>query len=71
MSLEVLRRARLRGYDGSMSAMYQLIAELRPKQARPLVCFEGLPGEFSQHDFGEVEVRFVDGRRRRVVPAFA
>lgn len=67
MSLEVLRRARLRGYGGSKSAMYQLIAEVRPKQVKPVVRFEGLPGEFSQHDFGEVEVRFVDGRRKRVV----
>ncbi len=67
MSLEVLRRARLRGYEESKSAMYQLIAEVRPKQAKPVVRFEGLPGEFSQHDFGEVEVRFVDGHRKRVV----
>jgi hypothetical protein len=67
MSLEVLRRARLRGYGGSKSAMYQLIAEVRPKPAKPVVRFEGLPGEFSQHDFGEVDVRFVDGRRKRVV----
>ena len=28
--------------------------------------FEGLPGEFSQHDFGEVDVTFVDGRTKRV-----
>ncbi len=28
--------------------------------------FEGLPGEFSQHDFGHVDVRFVDGRKKRV-----
>ena len=31
-----------------------------------MVRFEGLPGEFSQHDFGHVEVRFVDGSRKRV-----
>ena len=28
--------------------------------------FEGLPGEFSQHDFGQVEVRFIDGTRERI-----
>jgi transposase len=28
--------------------------------------FEGLPGEFSQHDFGEVKVRFIDGSCRTV-----
>jgi hypothetical protein len=28
--------------------------------------FEGLPGEFTQHDFGEVDVRFLNGTQRRV-----
>ena len=28
--------------------------------------FEGMPGEFSQHDFGQVEVRYADGTRERV-----
>ena len=28
--------------------------------------FEGLPGEFSQHDFGQMEVRYLDGRIERV-----
>jgi hypothetical protein len=32
----------------------------------PLVRFEGLPGEFSQHDFGQIEVEFVDGSSRRI-----
>ena len=31
-----------------------------------MVRFEGLPGEFSQHDFGHVDVKFVDGRKQRV-----
>jgi len=31
-----------------------------------VVRFEGLPGEFSQHDFGQVDVAFLDGRKRRV-----
>jgi transposase len=66
MSLEVLRRARLAGYAGGKSALYALIAPLRPSPTRPVVRFEGLPGEFTQHDFGHVDVRFVDGRRRRV-----
>ena len=28
--------------------------------------FEGLPGEFSQHDFGHVDVRFLDGTQKRI-----
>ncbi len=28
--------------------------------------FEGLPGEFTQHDFGHVDVRLVNGTKKRV-----
>jgi transposase len=66
MSLEVLRRARLAGYTGGKTVLYDLVAAVRPTHLRPLVRFEGLPGEFTQHDFGEVDVRFLDGSRRRV-----
>ena len=66
LSVELLRRARVAGYDGGKSALYELIRTLRPHAVRPLVRFEGLPGEFSQHDFGEVLVRFLDGTERRV-----
>jgi transposase len=65
-SLEILRRVREAGYPGGKTALYALVASLRPKLARPLVRFEGLPGEFSQHDFGEVEVEFLNGARQRV-----
>lgn len=47
MSLEVLRRARADGYTGSKTAMYDLVASVRPKTERPIVRFEGLAGEFS------------------------
>lgn len=66
MSLELLRRARSKGYVGGKSALYELVKVLRPERPRPVVRFEGLAGEFSQHDFGHVDVRFVDGRIRRV-----
>lgn len=66
MSLEVLRRLRVQGYEGRKSAMYRPIASLRTEPVRPMVRFEGVPGEFSQHDFGEVEVRFRNGDRRRI-----
>jgi transposase len=65
-SLEVLRRVREAGYQGGKTALYALVASLRPKGVKPLVRFEGLPGEFSQHDFGEVEVEFIDGANRRI-----
>jgi transposase len=65
-SLEILRRVREAGYQGGKTALYALVASLRPKLARPLVRFEGLAGEFSQHDFGEVEVEFLNGARQRI-----
>lgn len=66
LSVEVLRRARLEGYAGGKSALYALVAGVRQKPVRPVVRFEGLPGEFSQHDFGHVDVRFMDGSARRI-----
>lgn len=66
LSLEILRRAKLAGYEGRKSALYALIAAVRPAEPRPVARFEGLPGEFSQHDFGQVDVRFLDGQERRV-----
>jgi transposase len=63
---ELLRRAGEAGYTGHKTAFYALVAGLRPSRAVPVVRFEGLPGEFSQHDFGHVDVTFVDGRRKRV-----
>ena len=65
-SLEILRRVRETGYQGGKTALYALVASLRPKSAKPLVRFEGLPGEFSQHDFGQVEVEFLNGARQRI-----
>jgi transposase len=67
-TVEVLARLRLRGYTGQKSALYALVRRLRgkPKPEPPLVLFEGLAGEFSQHDFGHVDVDYADGSRERV-----
>jgi transposase len=66
MSLEILRRAKLEGYEGGKSALYRLIAELRPREVEILMRFEGLPGEFSQHDFGQVDVTYLGDSKERV-----
>lgn len=66
LSVEILRRARNEGFSGSKTAMYRLVASMRSRPVELLVRFEGMPGEFSQHDFGEVEVRYIDGSRERV-----
>ena len=65
--LEILRRLREEhGYRGGKSALYELVRQLRPTAVAPLVRFEGVPGEFSQHDFGHVDVRYTDGCVQRV-----
>jgi transposase len=69
-SVELLHRARQAGYTGGKSALYELAQTLRRRVVTPLVRFEGLPGEFSQHDFGEVRVRFHEAAER-VVHFFA
>jgi len=66
LSVEILRRARLEGYAAGKSALFALTASLRPAQTAFTMRFEGLPGEFSQHDFGQVRVRFLDGSTRIV-----
>ena len=64
---EIVRRLQEeRGYRGGKSALYELIRRLRPVPVAPLVRFEGVPGEFSQHDFGVVGVRFTTGAVERV-----
>ena len=47
-------------------ALNELIAELRPRARQLLMRFEGLPGEFSQHDFGEVRINYLDGTQEVV-----
>jgi len=65
-SVELLHRARLAGYTGGKSALYALAQTLRARTVVPLVRFEGLAGEFSQHDFGEVLVRDQEGAETKV-----
>lgn len=65
-TLEILRRAREAGYEGGKTALNALVASLRPKSAKSLVRFEGLPGGFSQHDFGQVQVNFLSGSCQQI-----
>jgi transposase len=66
LSVELLRRATLAGYDGAKSALYELVRSVRVVTPRPVIRFEGLPGEFTQHDFGEVVIQFLTGTTQRV-----
>jgi len=66
-TVEVLSRLRGLGYAGGKSAVYELVKGVRPtKAAAPEVRFEGVPGEFSQHDFGSVNVSYADGSGEQV-----
>jgi transposase len=65
-SLEIVRRARMVGYEGGKSALYAVIASLRPRRSRPLGHQDKVPGEMIRHGMGQVDVRFVDGQTRTV-----
>lgn len=60
-TVEVLHRLRGQGYAGGKSALYELAAGLRPAIKTPTIRFEGVPGEFSQHDFGSVRIAYLAG----------
>ena len=61
-SKEILRRLRAKGLKCGKSAVYAFVAGLRDDVNDDFITrFEGLPGEFCQHDFGQVRVRFADG----------
>jgi transposase len=66
MTVEILHRLREQGYRGGKTVLYELAHELRPQHTTLLVRFEGVPGEFSQHDFGQVVVRYVNGESERI-----
>jgi transposase len=66
-TVEILSRLRGLGYTGGKSAVYELVKAIRPpKTESPEVRFEGVPGEFSQHDFGSVKVVYADGSTEKV-----
>jgi transposase len=66
-TVELLHRARNAGYEGGKTALYALATSLRTGTVSPIVRFEGLAGEFSQHDFGQVDVRYYGtGKTERI-----
>jgi transposase len=61
---EVLRRLRsFHGYQAGKTAVYDYLKSARPPKPAgpPIVRFEGVAGEFAQHDFGTLTVRYLDG----------
>ncbi len=67
---EILRRLTSdHGYSGSKNPVYEYVASHRPPRpiGPPLVRFEGVPGEFAQHDFGQLCVTYTDGSAETLV----
>jgi transposase len=65
--LEVLRQLREEGVALGESTFYRLYRlERAALPASLMVRFEGVAGEFAQFDFGQADVRLLDGRKRRV-----
>ena len=65
--LEVLRQLREEGTPLGVSTFYRLFRlEKAQLPAELMVRFEGVAGEFAQFDFGQTEVRLLDGRTSRV-----
>lgn len=65
--LEVLRVMREEGARLGESTFYRLYGQV--KETLPvglMVRFEGLAGEFAQFDFGEADVRLLNGGRKRI-----
>jgi transposase len=61
---EVLRRLRSHhGYQAGKTAVYDYLKGARPPKPHgpPVVRFEGVAGEFAQHDFGTLTVGYLDG----------
>jgi hypothetical protein len=65
-SLEIVRQAKLRGYDGGKSALYAVIAGLRPRRSRPLGHQDKVPAEIVRHGLGQADVCFADGQTQSV-----
>lgn len=65
--LEVLRQLREEGVRLGESTFYRYWSEIHKTLPQPLmVRFEGVAGEFAQFDFGHVDVRLPEGRKKRM-----
>jgi transposase len=66
---EVLRRLRSEhGYQAGKNPVYRYLQQARPAPPAPapVVRFEGLPGEFAQHDLGTLTVSYTDGATEKL-----
>lgn len=67
---EILRRlVSDHGYQGGKNPVYEYVASHRPPRPKgpPVVRFEGVAGEFAQHDFGQLSVTYTNGLSEKLV----
>lgn len=65
--LELLRQLREEGTPLGESTFYRIFRQEKQTLPVPLmVRFEGVAGEFAQFDFGQTDVRLLDGRTHRI-----
>jgi len=65
--LEILRQLREEGTaigESTFHRIFRQVAETIPQEL--MVRFEGVAGEFAQFDFGEVDLRLPEGRKKRI-----
>ncbi len=67
----ILERLRHEGCAARKSAVYDFVRKLRPPKPTGVVRFEGVAGEFSQHDFGQFRVEYTETGEKEVVHFFA
>ena len=65
-SHDLLEGAKVAGYLGSKSAFYAMVARLRPEVTRAVGAIGDLPGDQSQHGFGDVDLQLANGGLQRV-----
>jgi transposase len=68
-AVEVVRRLRSgHKYLAGKNPVYEYLKQVRPPQgALPVVRFEGVAGEFCQHDFGKLTVPYLDGSSEKLI----
>jgi transposase len=67
---ELLRRLRSDyGYHAGKNPVYRYLSQARPPKSAPtpLVRFEGVAGEFAQHDFGQLTVTYTHGQQETLI----
>jgi transposase len=67
----ILERLRHEGSKAKKSAVYDFVRKLRPPKTEGVARFEGVAGEFTQHDFGQYRVEYTDTGEKEAVHFFA